>query len=86
MNLYLSFKGDCEAAFKFYEQCLGGQPQDDLPTGARPWRIRSRRRRSAPNEKVSSAYTSWSTKGRHALQLASAPSPSTKVGQWWLKV
>jgi len=26
MNPYLSFKGDCEAAFKFYEQCLGGQP------------------------------------------------------------
>src|SRR5262245_4286062 len=25
MNTYLSFKGDCEAAFKFYEQCLGGQ-------------------------------------------------------------
>ena len=22
---YLSFKGDCEAAFKFYERCLGGQ-------------------------------------------------------------
>ena len=22
---YLSFKGNCEAAFKFYEQCLGGQ-------------------------------------------------------------
>ncbi len=22
----LSFKGDCEAAFKFYEQHLGGQP------------------------------------------------------------
>ena len=22
---YLSFKGDCEAAFKFYEQCLGGR-------------------------------------------------------------
>ena len=22
---YLSFKGDCEAAFKFYEQALGGQ-------------------------------------------------------------
>jgi PhnB protein len=21
---YLSFKGECEAAFKFYEQCLGG--------------------------------------------------------------
>ena len=23
---YLSFKGDCEAAFKFYEQSLGGKP------------------------------------------------------------
>ena len=25
VNPYLSFKGQCEAAFKFYEQCLGGQ-------------------------------------------------------------
>lgn len=25
MNPYLSFKGDCEAAFRFYEQCLGGK-------------------------------------------------------------
>ena len=25
MNQYLSFKGDCEAAFKFYEQNLGAQ-------------------------------------------------------------
>lgn len=25
MTPYLNFKGDCEAAFKFYEQCLGGQ-------------------------------------------------------------
>lgn len=25
MNPYLSFNGRCEAAFKFYEQCLGGQ-------------------------------------------------------------
>lgn len=25
MNPYLSFKGDCEAAFKSYERCLGGQ-------------------------------------------------------------
>jgi PhnB protein len=25
MNPYLSFKGDCEAAFKFYEQHLGGE-------------------------------------------------------------
>jgi PhnB protein len=26
MHMYLSFKGDCEAAFKFYERTLGGQP------------------------------------------------------------
>jgi PhnB protein len=25
MNPYLSFNGQCEAAFKFYEQCLGGR-------------------------------------------------------------
>ena len=25
MNPYLSFNGDCEAAFKFYEQCLGAK-------------------------------------------------------------
>jgi len=25
LNPYLSFKGQCEAAFKFYEQCLGGK-------------------------------------------------------------
>ena len=25
MNAYLSFRGDCEAAFTLYEQCLGGQ-------------------------------------------------------------
>jgi hypothetical protein len=25
MNPYLSFKGDCEAAFLFYERCFGGE-------------------------------------------------------------
>ena len=25
INPYLSFKGDCEAAFKMYERCFGGQ-------------------------------------------------------------
>ena len=25
LNPYLTFNGHCEAAFKFYEQCLGGQ-------------------------------------------------------------
>jgi PhnB protein len=26
MTPYLSFKGECEAAFNFYEECLGGRP------------------------------------------------------------
>jgi PhnB protein len=26
INPYLSFKGDCEAAFTLYERCFGGQP------------------------------------------------------------
>jgi len=26
LNPYLSFNGDCEAAFKFYQHSLGGQP------------------------------------------------------------
>ena len=26
INPYLSFSGDCEAAFKHYEQCLGAKP------------------------------------------------------------
>ena len=25
LNTYLVFNGQCEAAFKFYEQCLGGK-------------------------------------------------------------
>jgi len=25
LNPYLSFNGECEAAFRFYEQCLGGK-------------------------------------------------------------
>jgi PhnB protein len=36
MNPYLSFKGDCEAAFKFYEQCLGAQPGAMFRYGGTP--------------------------------------------------
>jgi PhnB protein len=25
LNPYLNFNGNCEVAFKFYEQCLGGK-------------------------------------------------------------
>jgi PhnB protein len=37
-NPYLAFNGQCEAAFKFYQRCLGGQivamiPYGDTPSG-----------------------------------------------------
>jgi PhnB protein len=36
MNPYLSFKGDCEAAFKLYERCLGGKIGQMFPYGGSP--------------------------------------------------
>lgn len=33
---YLSFKGDCEAAFKFYEKCLGGKIEGFFTYGQSP--------------------------------------------------
>jgi PhnB protein len=36
MNPYLSFKGDCEAAFTFYEQYLGAQPGPIFRYGGSP--------------------------------------------------
>jgi PhnB protein len=36
MNPYLSFKGECEAAFKFYEQCLGAQLGEIFRYGGTP--------------------------------------------------
>jgi PhnB protein len=33
---YLSFNGQCEAAFKFYEKCLGGKIEAIFPYGESP--------------------------------------------------
>lgn len=38
LNAYLNFNGQCEAAFKFYEKCLGGKIEvmgrfEDMPEG-----------------------------------------------------
>ncbi|HKA33871.1 MAG TPA: glyoxalase/bleomycin resistance/extradiol dioxygenase family protein [Candidatus Binatia bacterium] len=33
---YLTFKGDCEAAFKFYEKCLGGKIEALVPHTGTP--------------------------------------------------
>ena len=35
-NIYLFFDGECEAAFKFYEQCLGGQIDEMMTYGDAP--------------------------------------------------
>src|SRR6516225_8308876 len=36
LNPYLTFNGQCEAAFKFYEQVLGGKIQFTMTYGASP--------------------------------------------------
>jgi PhnB protein len=36
LNPYLNFNGECEAAFKFYEQCLGGKIQTIMTWGDSP--------------------------------------------------
>jgi PhnB protein len=36
LNTYLFFNGDCQAAFKFYEQCLGGKIDDMMTYGDSP--------------------------------------------------
>ena len=36
VNPYLSFKGDCEAAFQLYERCLGGKPGAVFRYGGSP--------------------------------------------------
>lgn len=33
---YLNFKGECEAAFRFYEQCLGGRLGEIFPYAGSP--------------------------------------------------
>lgn len=33
---YLSFKGECEAAFKLYERCLGGRVECMMPYDEKP--------------------------------------------------
>jgi PhnB protein len=36
LSTNLSFNGDCEAAFKFYQQCLGGRIQTMMTWGESP--------------------------------------------------
>src|SRR5215475_7168 len=36
LNAYLNFNGQCEAAFKFYERCLGGKIEAMMPHAGTP--------------------------------------------------
>ena len=36
LNPYLNFNGQCETAFKFYEQCLGGKIEAKMTYGESP--------------------------------------------------
>ncbi len=36
LNPYLTFNGQCEAAFKFYEQCIGGKIEAMMPHAGTP--------------------------------------------------
>jgi uncharacterized glyoxalase superfamily protein PhnB len=36
INAYLNFNGQCEAAFKFYERCLGGKIEAMIPHAGTP--------------------------------------------------
>jgi len=36
LNTYLFFDGECEAAFKFYEECLGGKIDEMMTYGDAP--------------------------------------------------
>jgi PhnB protein len=36
LNSYLNFNSQCEAAFKFYEKCLGGKIEGKFPYGGSP--------------------------------------------------
>jgi len=40
LNAYLSFKGECETAFKFYERCLGGKIEMMMTWADSPRQIR----------------------------------------------
>jgi|GEM_PF-2649472 len=37
VNPYLIFNGNCEEAFKFYEQVLGGKIETMTPYAGGPW-------------------------------------------------
>ena len=67
MNPYLSFKGDCEAAFQFYERCLGGRPGPIFRYGGSPM--------------ADQAPADWAEKVMHAGDKLPRVAPDTPMAQ-----
>ena len=67
LNSYLTFNGQCEAAFKFYEQCLGGTIGTMLTHGNSPVA------KEVPSEWHNKILHASLTVGDHVLMGADAP-------------
>jgi PhnB protein len=67
LNNYLYFNGDCEAAFKFYEKCLGGTINNMMPHTGSP------AEKSVPAEWGSKILHAHMTVGKSVLMGSDAP-------------
>jgi PhnB protein len=67
LNSYLIFNGQCETAFKFYEQCLGGKIVTMLTHGGSPIA------KEVPSEWQHKILHASLTVGDHVLMGADAP-------------
>ena len=64
LNPYLTFNGQCEAAFKFYERCLGGKILMMLTYGDSPMSVQT-----PPDWRKKILHTTLAV-GDHVLQGA----------------
>ena len=69
LNPYLTFNGQCEAAFKFYERCLGGKIEFMLTHGESPMA------QQTPPE--------WRNKIMHARLAVQARSTAVSAARAW---
>jgi PhnB protein len=67
LNNYLYFNGDCEAAFKFYEKCLGGKINTMMPHTGSP------AEKSVPAEWGLKILHAHMTVGKSVLMASDAP-------------
>ncbi len=75
LNPYLTFNGQCEAAFNFYEKCLGGKIVMMMTHGDSPMA-----EQTPPNWRKK-IYHATFTLGEHVLQGADAPPESYQKPQ-----